>query len=166
MSEISESRSKVSLASGLFVSIVICFLAASIGGLATSSSVGSDWFIELTKPSWNPPNWIFGPVWSVLYLMMAVAAWLVWKQSGFTESKIALAWFVFHLLLNIFWSVVFFGLQQTGWAALEILILWISIAISIVLFYRHSKLAAVLLVPYFLWVTFAAVLNITIWSLN
>jgi benzodiazapine receptor len=159
-------KSTTTLAIGLVVSIAICFLAASIGGFATSSSVSSVWFVELNKPSWNPPNWIFGPVWSVLYLLMAVAAWLVWKQSGFAKSKFALGWFGLHLLFNILWSVLFFGLQQTGWAAIEILVLLISIAVSIALFYRHSKLAAGLLVPYILWVTFATFLNFTIWSLN
>jgi len=166
MNEKWEAPSKITLAMGLVVSIAICFLAASIGGFATSSSVSSNWFVELNKPSWNPPNWIFGPVWSVLYLMMAVAAWLVWKQSGFAKSRLALGWFAFHLLLNILWSVLFFGLQQPGWAAIEIVVLWISIAVSIGLFYRHSKLAAALMVPYVLWVSFATFLNFTIWSLN
>ncbi|MCL4119605.1 UNVERIFIED_CONTAM: hypothetical protein GTU68_060950 [Idotea baltica] len=134
--------------------------------MATAGSVGSDWFVELNKPAWNPPNWIFGPVWSWLYLMMAIAAWLVWRESSLLKSRLALGWFGFHLILNILWSVLFFGLQQPGWAALEIVILWVSILVSIVLFSRHSKLAAGLLVPYLLWVTFASVLNYTIWSLN
>lgn len=151
---------------GLTVSIAACFLAASIGALATTGSVDSEWFVELNKPTWNPPNWLFGPVWSLLYLMMAVAAWLVWKQSGLGKAKPALCWFGFHLVLNVLWSVLFFGLQQPGWAFLEIVALWLSIVVSIVLFYPHSKLAAGLLVPYFLWVTFASFLNFTIWSLN
>jgi tryptophan-rich sensory protein len=165
MNENRQPRSTTSLVIGLVISLVICFLAAGIGGMATSSSVAG-WFAGINKPTWNPPDWIFGPVWTTLYLMMAISAWLVWKQSGFENSKFALGWFAFHLLLNIFWSVLFFGLQQPGWAAVEIIILWISIAITIGLFYRHSKLAAVLLVPYILWVTFAAFLNFTIWSMN
>ena len=154
-----------SLAIGLVVAILICFLPAAIGGLATSSSVNG-WFTEINKPSWNPPGWIFGPVWSTLYLMMAVSTWLVWKNSGWDKSKIALGWFAFHLVLNTLWSLIFFGLQQPGWALVEIVVLWISIMVSIWLFSRHSKLAAGLLVPYLLWVTFATFLNYTIWSLN
>ncbi len=97
---------------------------------------------------------------------MAISAWLVWKRSGLANAKLALGWFAFHLMLNILWSVLFFGLKQPGWAALEIVVLWISVAVSIALFYRHSRLAAGLLVPYLLWVTFATVLNFTIWSMN
>ena len=157
--------SRATLISGLVVSIAVCFLAAAIGGYATASSVDG-WYADLVKPSWNPPNWIFGPVWSTLYLMMAIAAWLVWKNKGFEKSKIALGWFVYQLLLNLLWSLLFFGLEQTGWAVVEIVALWTAIAITIVLFYQHSKLAAGLLVPYLLWVSFAAFLNYTIWSTN
>ena len=160
------ARSKTSLAFGLIVSLAVCFSAAALGGFATTPSVNGDWFVNLKKPSWNPPNWIFGPVWSALYLMMAIAAWLVWKKSGFSKSKRALVWFGLHLVLNIMWSVLFFAWQQPSWAAFEILILWISIAVSIALFYRHSKLAAGLLTPYLAWVTFAAFLNIAIWLMN
>lgn len=166
MNESLESQSTPALAFGLVISIAICFCAAAVGGWATSGSVGSDWFVELNKPSWNPPNWLFGPVWSVLYLMMAIAAWLVWKQAGLSDGKFALIWFGAHLVLNVLWSVLFFGMQQIGWAAVEIVLLWIFIAVAIVLFYRHSKPAAALLVPYLLWVTFATALNITIWNLN
>jgi tryptophan-rich sensory protein len=161
-----EPPSKLALGTGLIVSIAICFLAAAIGGFSTTMSVDSSWFDELKKPSWNPPNWLFGPVWSILYLMMSISAWLVWKQAGLTKAKGSLAWFTFHLLLNVLWSVFFFGLRQPGWAAIEIVLLWVSIVISIVLFFRHSKLAASLLVPYLAWVTFATALNWTIWSLN
>jgi benzodiazapine receptor len=159
------ARSTAGLAIGLAVWIMICFSAAAIGGFATTSSVGG-WYAEINKPSWNPPDWIFGPVWSALYLMMAIAAWLVWKSSTLESTRVALGWFVFHLLLNVFWSVLFFGLQQPGWAFVEIIALWISIMVAIVLFYRHSKIAAGLLVPYLCWVTFASVLNYTIWSIN
>ncbi len=159
------SRTTPALAIGLVVSIVVCFSAAAIGGIATTSSVGG-WYAEIDKPTWNPPDWIFGPVWTLLYLMMAISAWLVWKNSTLESSRFALGWFAFHLLLNVLWSVLFFGLQQPGWAVAEIIILWISIVITIALFYGHSKLAAGLLVPYLCWVTFAAVLNYSIWSLN
>ena len=160
-----QNRSTASLVAGLVVAIAICFLAAAIGGFATSSSV-NDWYADITKPSWNPPDWIFGPVWTVLYLMMGVSAWLVWKKSGFKDSGYALAVFAIQLALNTTWSVIFFGLRQPGWALVEIIVLWLSIAITIAMFHRHSKLAAGLLVPYLLWVTFAAGLNYSIWSLN
>jgi benzodiazapine receptor len=165
MTEQAQRRSTLALAIALVISIAICFLAGGIGGFSTTSSVNG-WYADISKPSWNPPNWIFGPVWSVLYLMMAISAWLVWKQSGFENSKLALGWFLFHLFLNVFWSILFFGMQQPGWALVEVVGLWLSIAFTIVLFYRHSKLAARLLVPYLLWVTFAAFLNYSIWSLN
>lgn len=165
VNEANKNRSVPALAVGLALSIVACFVAGAIGGIATTSSVNG-WYAELDKPSWNPPDWIFGPVWSVLYLMMAIAAWLVWKNSTLEKSRFALGWFAFHLLLNVLWSVLFFGLRQPGWAFIEIVVLWISIVITIVLFYRHSKPAAGLLVPYLSWVTFAAVLNFTIWSIN
>ncbi|MDG1874938.1 MAG: tryptophan-rich sensory protein [Mariniblastus sp.] len=161
-----KSHSNATLALAFVISIAICFSAAAIGGWATAGSVTSDWFVELSKPSWNPPNWLFGPVWSVLYFMMSVAAWLVWKKSGLKNAKLELGWFGAHLLLNVAWSVLFFGMQAPGWAAIEIIILWVSIAMTIVLFFRHSKLAAYLLTPYLAWVSFATFLNLTIWSLN
>ena len=150
----------------LAISIAICFGAAAIGGMATAGSVTSDWFFQLKKPSWNPPNWIFGPVWSALYFMMAFAAWLVWKHSGGARARVALGWFAFHLLLNIGWSVLFFGQRQIGWAVVEIGFLWLAIVITMALFYRHSRFATAILVPYLLWVSFASFLNYTIWTLN
>ncbi len=98
--------------------------------------------------------------------MMGVSAWLVWKQSGFGKARLALGCFAVQLTLNTIWSILFFGLRQPGWAFVEIIALWIFIALTIVLFYKHSKLAAGLLVPYLLWVSFASLLNFTIWSLN
>lgn len=166
MDEDQKSLSIQSQLIGMVVSIAVCFLAAGIGGMATAGSVDSEWFVGLQKPTWNPPNWLFGPVWTALYFMMSIAAWLVWRQSGFAGSKPALGWFAFHLILNVMWSVLFFGWQQPGWAAVEIVLLWITIVVSMALFYRHSKLAAGLLIPYLLWVTFAAFLNYRIWSLN
>jgi tryptophan-rich sensory protein len=145
--------------------IAICFAAAGLGSIATASSV-DNWFADLEKPSFNPPNWIFAPVWTVLYLMMAAAAWLVWKTSGFGQARLALSWFAVQLGLNLFWSVVFFGMQEPGFALIEIVLLWISIAVTISVFARHSQLAAYLMTPYFLWVSFAAILNFSIWWLN
>lgn len=159
------SRSPQALAIGLVIAIIVCFSAAAIGGFATTSSVNG-WYAEIEKPSWNPPNWIFGPVWSLLYLMMAIAAWQVWRVAEPGSARLALGWFAAQLLLNVGWSILFFGLQQPGWAAIEIIALWLAIAITLVLFYRHSKLAGGLLVPYWLWVSFATALNVAIWSIN
>lgn len=159
------SRSKGVLLLGLFVAFVACFGVGAMGGFATTSSV-NDWFLTLNKPSWNPPSWLFGPVWSTLYAMMACAVWLVWKNKRFSECRTAVLFFAFHLGLNLLWSILFFGLQQPGWAFAEIILLWISILTCIALFYRHSKLASYLLVPYLMWVSFAGFLNYTIWSLN
>jgi len=100
-------RSPLTLVFGLAVSIAVCFLAAGAGSLATTSSVDG-WYATINKPTWNPPNWIFGPVWSSLFLMMGIAVWLVWKRSGIKQAKLALGWFAFHLILNVLWSVLFF----------------------------------------------------------
>ena len=159
------TRSKTQLAAGLVVSVVICLSAAGIGGWMTAASVDS-WYAEINKPSWNPPNWIFAPVWTTLYVMMAIAAWWVWKQSKLEHAKAAFGWFFAQLLLNVLWSGLFFGLRQPGWAFAEIIVLWIAIAATIVTFWRHSRFAAGLLVPYLMWVTFASVLNYSIWSMN
>lgn len=150
---------------GLVVCVAACMMISTAGALVTLSSV-SDWYANINKPSWNPPNWIFGPVWTTLYLMMAFSSWLVWRSAKLNRVKFELGWFGFHLILNLLWSVLFFGFQQPGLAAIEIVILWISILASVFLYFRHNKLAAILLVPYLLWVTFASTLNITIWYLN
>ncbi len=150
------------LALGLFY--LLCFLAAGLGSLFTMVSLGG-WYAGLAKPSWNPPSWIFGPVWTVLYAMMAVAGWLVWRRGG-SQSRIALWWFAVQLALNVGWSAVFFGLQLPGLAFFEILLLWIAIAATLLTSWRVSRTAGILLVPYLLWVSFAAVLNFAIWRLN
>jgi tryptophan-rich sensory protein len=150
------------LALGLFY--LACFLAAGLGSLFTMVSVGS-WYAGLAKPSWNPPGWVFGPVWTVLYALMAVAGWLVWRRGG-SESRLALRWFAVQLVLNVGWSAVFFGLQMPGLAVLEIVLLWLAIAATLMTSWRVSRLAGILFVPYLLWVSFAAVLNFAIWRLN
>lgn len=150
----------------LLIFLVICFGAAAIGGYATAGSVNSDWFENLRKPSWNPPNWVFGPVWTFLYATMAIAGWLVWKASGVRESRFALSLFSFQLGLNVLWSCLFFGMQRIGLAVLDIGCLWLAILGCIAAFHRQSRTAAYLLLPYLAWVTFAAVLNAAIWRLN
>lgn len=150
---------------GLVVSIIVCFSAGFLGSMATNGSV-DNWYVEINKPEWNPPNWIFAPVWSTLFLMMAVAVWLVWKQAGFGKSRFALGAFAAQLVLNALWSVVFFGMKETGWACVEIAMLWAAIVVTTCQFYRHSKLAAGLMIPYLMWVSFASFLNFTIWQMN
>ena len=150
---------------GLVIWILVCFACAGIGSAATVGQLDV-WYAGLNKPSWNPPNWIFGPVWTTLFTMMAVAAWLVWRKRGFGNARLSLSWFGIQLLLNVGWSVVFFGCQRPGFAAIEIVLLWLAIAITTSLFIGHSKLAAGLMVPYLCWVIFAGVLNVVIWWLN
>ncbi len=150
---------------GLFVSILICFAAAGIGSLATTPQVPG-WYASLAKPTWTPPGWIFGPVWTLLYLMMAVAAWLVWRQAGFAGAKLPLTLFAIQLALNSVWSVLFFGLQNPGAAAVEIVLLWAVILATLVTFWRRSRVAGGLLAPYLAWVSYAAVLNVAIWRMN
>lgn len=125
-----------------------------------------EWYAGLAKPAWNPPNWLFGPVWTVLYILMAVAAWLVWRRQGLAGAALPLLVFVVQLVLNAMWSWLFFGLQRPGVALAEILVLWVAILVTILLFFRVRSVAGILLIPYLLWVSFAAVLNFTIWRLN
>lgn len=148
---------------GLFV--VACLAVAGLGGVFTSSSV-RDWYPVLQKPSWNPPSWLFGPVWTTLYIMMAVAAWLVWRRRGSVHVKSALRLFVFQLILNALWSPLFFGLRSPLAGLLDIVPLWVAILATLLSFWKISPVAGVLLVPYWLWVSFATALNFAIWKLN
>jgi tryptophan-rich sensory protein len=150
---------------GLIAFVTVCFVAAGVGGMVTSSNTG-DWYARLAKPSWNAPSWVFGPVWSALYLSMAVAAWLVWRQGGWAGAALPLTMFGAQLVLNVLWSVLFFGLHSPGVAFGEVLALWALILATTVLFWQRSRTAGALFVPYLAWVSFAAVLNFTIWRLN
>ena len=149
----------------LFVLLIATFVASAFGMLATTSRLAT-WYPSLLKPAWNPPNEIFGPVWTTLYLMMAVAAWLVWRRGSETEVIPAMTAYFGQLVLNVLWSLIFFGLKAPGWAVFDIIALWIAIIIAIAKFGKVSRIAAWLLVPYLAWVTFASVLNITIWRIN
>lgn len=142
--------------------LALCFGAAAFGAQFTPGA----WYAGLTKPSWNPPNWIFGPVWSALYTMMATAAWLVWRRAGWRIGTLPLTLFLLQLLLNALWSWLFFGRQNPALALLEIAALWLAILATLISFRRISPLAAGLLAPYLAWVSFAAVLNFTLWRLN
>jgi translocator protein len=145
--------------------VVICFAAAGIGSLFTSRSVNT-WYTQLRRPVWTPPNWIFGPVWTTLYLLMAISAWLVWRSTEWPSARFALSLFAIQLVLNTLWSVVFFGLRKIGLAFGEILLLWMMIVATAVAFLPLSLLAAWLLIPYLAWVFFASYLNFRIWQLN
>jgi tryptophan-rich sensory protein len=150
---------------GLVVFLVVCFAAAGIGGAVTTPKIGT-WYATLVKPSWNPPNWIFGPVWSALYCCMAVAGWLVWREQGFVGAKLPLGLFAVQLALNVLWSCIFFGLETPGFAFVEVLLLWAAIAATMVTFWQRSMIAGLLFVPYLAWVSFASILNFAIWRLN
>ncbi len=157
----------------LFVFLAATYLVAGVSSALTVSEI-STWYPTLAKPSFNPPNWIFGPVWTLLYTLMAIAAWLVWRLpdsqlrqgGGFSVRRLALFWFGIQLAINFLWSVIFFRYHRIGIALVEVVFLWLAIAGTTALFFRLSKSAAWLFVPYLAWVSFASVLNFAIWRLN
>ncbi len=171
------------------ISVVVSELAGVVGAIFTTSSV-TTWYATLNKPALNPPAWVFGPVWTTLYFLIGISLYLVWKRDwkivnhfwenrdkpwnpiskrlwqGDWQKANVIAIFLVQYILNILWSLVFFGLHQPAWAFFVIVALWVSIIYLIINFYRISKTAAWLLAPYFLWVSFAAYLNLAIWALN
>ena len=148
------------------VAVLICQGAGLIGSVATFPSIPT-WYATLEKPFFNPPNWLFGPVWTTLYALMGISAFLVWRKGiRDRQVKVALGIFVAQLILNSLWSIVFFGLHSLLGGLIVILPLWVAILLSIVTFYRISKTAGVLLIPYILWVSFATLLNFSLWQLN
>lgn len=150
----------------LFISILIPVLVGAVAGLFTSSGVNS-WYAIANKPWFNPPNWLFAPVWTVLYIMMGIAFFLIWRaDSDKSIKQTAMIFFVAQLVLNFFWSLIFFKLQQTGWAFAEMSIMWLLILFTIIWFGKISSTASWLLVPYICWVSFALILNFSIWKLN
>lgn len=148
----------------LIVSISICELAGLLGSAFTISQI-TTWYATLAKPSFSPPDWIFGPVWAALYLMMGISLYLVWNK-GLEKNKTAITAFGIQLALNILWTALFFWLHSPRLAFIEIIALWLAIMVTIVMFYKISKAAAGLMLPYILWVTFAAALNFSIAALN
>jgi tryptophan-rich sensory protein len=150
---------------GLIVVLVICLGVSALGGLITATNVGS-WYQGLERPPFNPPDWLFAPVWTVLYISMAVAAWRVWRAAGFDTRGKALVVFAVQLGLNLLWSFLFFGLQRIDLALIEILILLVVIIVNTAMFWRIDRLAGMLFVPYVLWVGFATMLNASLWWLN
>ncbi len=160
-----ESKSRGHQILGLLGWLALCYAAAGVGSWATFASL-TDWYPTLIKPAFNPPNQIFGPVWSVLYFCMGLAAWLVWRTGKSRLWRGPLLLFLAQLGLNVLWSVLFFGLHRPDLAAAEIFVLLLTIAATAWSFWRFSRAAALLLAPYLLWVGFAAALNVAIWQLN
>lgn len=150
----------------LAISIIIVFFAGAIGTIATLSEIPT-WYAALAKPTWAPPNWLFGPVWTTLYILIGVALFLVWRKgSDKKDVKLALLVFAVQLVLNVLWSVVFFGYHSLLGGVIVVILLWIAILANIIVFYRVSKPAGLLLVPYIIWVSIASYLNYSVYLLN
>jgi len=150
----------------LVISIVIPLFAGFIGSQFTTPKIPT-WYAGLVKPSFNPPSWLFGPVWTLLFILMGVALYIIWQNTKRKKSRdVAIIAFGVQLVLNILWSILFFGMHSPGYAFIEIFVLWIAILVNIILFFRLNKTAGLLLLPYILWVSFASVLNGAIYFLN
>ena len=144
--------------------LIVSFIAAAIGGAASIQA--APFYTQLVRPDWAPPSSIFGPVWTVLYTLMGIAAWLVWRVGGFRAAKSALTLFLVQLTLNALWSWLFFGWHRGAFAFADILVLWALIVGTLISFWRIRPLAGALLAPYLLWVSFACALNYSVWQLN
>ncbi len=150
----------------LIAAILLCQLAGFVGSVFTAPAI-TGWYASIQRPVFTPPNWIFAPVWTALFLLMGLSLYLVWEKGLEKKgAKLAVSVFAFQLALNVLWSFLFFGLQSPFLAFIEIVLLWIAILATTIFFYRISKKAGLLLVPYLLWVSFAAFLNYSIWILN
>lgn len=147
----------------LCLSLLAVALTAGVGGLAVDSA---EQYGRLRQPSWAPPSWLFGPVWTTLYALMAVAAWLAWRSGPISATRRALGAYCAQLALNAAWTPLFFGLGWRGIALIDITILWAMLVTTVVLFFRRSAVAGWLLVPYLFWTTFALCLNFAVWQLN
>ena len=157
-------QSLKSQALGLIGWLVGTFAAGSVGAIASARA--ATFYGQLSQPAWAPPAWLFGPAWSALYLLMAVAAWLVWRQHGFRGARTALWLFIVQLLANALWTWLFFVLHRGALSLAEIAVLWLLIAATIAAFWPLQRLAALLLVPYLAWVSFASALTLSLWQLN
>ena len=150
----------------LALCILLTVAIGAVSGLFTAGNV-TEWYTTINRPAWNPPNWIFGPVWTALYILMGICFYLIiTKPARQSVRKTAFVLFLFQLVLNFFWSLIFFSMHEIGWALVEIGVLWMAILLTIFAVARISKPAAWLLVPYISWVSFASILNFTIWQLN
>lgn len=149
---------------GLIGWLLISFAASAVGAVASIQA--QSFYGELTQPSWAPPGWVFGPVWTTLFALMGVAAWLVWREGGFRKNKTSLSLFLVQLVVNALWSWLFFAWHLGAYALIDLIVLWLLIIATLVAFWRVKALAGVLLVPYLLWVSFAGFLNYAVWQLN
>ncbi len=150
----------------LLVSVIACLVAGFIGSIFTNANI-STWFAALKKPSFAPPNWVFAPVWTALFVLMGIAAYLVWRQGLSNPAvKTALIIFIVQLIFNMLWSLTFFTLKSPLFGFVVIIILWLLILFTIIYFSNISKIAGILLIPYIVWVSFASILNFMLWRLN
>jgi tryptophan-rich sensory protein len=149
----------------LVVSISLCQSAGFLGSLFTTSSIPT-WYKTLKKPFFTPPNWLFGPVWISLYVLMGISLFLVWRRNDHLKLKTALIFFFIQLIFNILWSMSFFGLRSPLLGLIDIILLWVAILLTIQMFLKISRIAGLLLFPYFLWVSFAVLLNLFLWMMN
>ena len=149
---------------GLVGWLALCFAVSAVGALGSMNAPA--FYGQLVQPSWAPPPWLFGPVWTALYAMMGVAAWLVWRAGGWAKNRLALSLFLVQLALNGLWSWLFFAWQLGAWAMADIVALWVLILLTLIAFWRTKPLAGMLLVPYLLWVSFASALNFNLWQNN
>lgn len=156
---------KISIVLGVIVSVLAAQMAGIIGSFFTFSSMQS-WYVFLEKPFFAPPNWLFAPAWITLYVLMGIAAFLVWRKRSMAGAKLALWLYSVQLALNALWSIIFFGMRNPGLAFVEIVVLWVLILVVTVKFFKLEKVAGYLFVPYLLWVTFASILNFAVWRLN
>ena len=149
----------------LTASIILCQLAGFLGSLFTMPAI-STWYQTLNKPIFVPPNWIFSPVWISLFILMGISLFMVWRRQDHPQLKTAFIFFSVQLILNIFWSAAFFGLRSPLLGLMDIILLWITILLTVLNFLKISKVAGLLLLPYLLWVSFATLLNFSLWVLN
>jgi translocator protein len=143
--------------------IVLCLAAGAVGAIVSGPDA---WYQSLNKPTWTPPSWVFAPVWTTLYILMAIAAWQVWEQRSAANVRTPIALFLVQLALNAAWTWIFFGLHRPDWAFFELVVLWLAVVATAATFYRIRPMAALLLLPYLGWTTFAAALNGAIWLMN
>ena len=158
------SLSKQKQILGLVGWLVVCFAASAVGAVASIRA--KSFYSQLVQPTWAPPPGVFGPVWTVLYALMGIAAWMVWRSGGFRSNRQALTLFLLQLVFNALWSWLFFAWHRGAWAFADVFVLWILIVATLVSFWRVSPLAGALLIPYLLWVSFASALNYSVWQLN
>lgn len=156
--------SKQAQVGGFIAWLAICFIAAAIGAVASVQA--GPFYLSLSRPAWAPPASVFGPVWTALYTLMAIAAWLVWREGGYSNARAALNLFLAQLALNALWSWLFFAWHLGAVAFADILLLWVLLVATVIAFWRIRPLAGALLVPYVLWVSFAAALNYAVWKMN